>query len=102
MIIYTVHLTQCSVKEISREYGQTLTQVNAEEDLRWYALNFGTGMNYNWPEFEVAMLEENPLAPSCSLVHALYHQHSLLLLYPPISLLMYPIFYLSLTAKQVF
>ena len=21
--------------------------------MRWYALNFGTGMNYNWPEFEV-------------------------------------------------
>lgn len=50
---YHVLISHCSVKEILHDYGKSLSDVNPEEDLRWYAINFGTGMSYNWPEFEV-------------------------------------------------
>ncbi len=30
-----------------------LSQISPGDDLQWYALNFGTEMSYNWPEFEV-------------------------------------------------
>lgn len=47
-VVFTFRL-----KNIYAEFEVDLEHISPDDDLRWYALNFGTGMFYNWPEFEV-------------------------------------------------
>ena len=42
-----------SLEEIYTAYAKNLEKINPEEDLKSYATNYGTGMSYAWPEFEV-------------------------------------------------
>jgi len=39
--------------EIYREFSETISRVDAEQDLKYYAETFGAGMGYSWPDFEV-------------------------------------------------
>lgn len=41
------------LEEIYTAYEKSLERINPKEDLKWYATNYGTGMSYAWPEFEV-------------------------------------------------
>ena len=41
------------LKDIYGEYEEGLERISPEDDLRWYAVNYGTGMAYDWPEYEV-------------------------------------------------
>ncbi len=43
----------CSVPAVYAQLETDLSKISPEDDLEWYALTFGTGMSYNWPEFEV-------------------------------------------------
>ncbi len=39
--------------EIYSEFNATLSRISPKDDLKWYSVNYGTDMAYNWPEFEV-------------------------------------------------
>jgi len=39
--------------EIYREFSETISRVDAEQDLKYYSETFGAGMGYSWPDFEV-------------------------------------------------
>ncbi len=43
--------------EIYGEFNATLSRINPKDDLKWYSVNYGTDMAYNWPEFEVCTLD---------------------------------------------
>ena len=48
------------IVELYEECGETLSRVSAEDDLRWYSVNYGVDMPYNWPEFEVCKDKNHP------------------------------------------
>ena len=37
---------------------ESLDRISPEDDLRWYAINYGTGNSYGWPEYEVRYLQK--------------------------------------------
>ena len=52
----TQSLYHCRVVDTYEEFANTLEHISSEEDLKWYSVNYGTDMSYNWPEFEVRTL----------------------------------------------
>ena len=50
------HTRTHRIVELYEECGETLSRVSAEDDLRWYSVNYGVDMPYNWPEFEVCKM----------------------------------------------
>lgn len=44
--------------EIYREFSETISRVDAEQDLKYYFETFGAGMGYSWPDFEVSQLND--------------------------------------------
>ncbi len=51
--IMYMYITLCSVPAVYAQQEAELSHISPEDDLRFYALTFGTGMSHNWPEFEV-------------------------------------------------
>ncbi len=53
IILTYMYITLCSVSAVYAQQEAELSQISPEDDLRLYALTFGTGMSHSWPEFEV-------------------------------------------------